>query len=178
MISHLILQEPPKQQQPGRYRRTAPQDSADHIIYDYTSSYSATFSASIGGTSILPIDICNNQILLLTSSYLGRGHNDGTTYCNITQSLRIYTFNDAGEINKFSWFDSFITGNKGGGGVSLEMRDDIFVSQQLIRISNLSLFNHYSPTYTRLIFTTFKWICWLWFIIILYRSICKYKYFS
>lgn len=96
--------------------------------YAYHSYMSSTLGQNIGQNSILPIEELRNYILLLTGSLI----NTGSYNAPFTSSQRVYTFENAGELNNLTWIDTFANDAGIFGGQSH--------AAQLIRNSDLSLF--------------------------------------
>lgn len=136
----------------GRTSVKSATGTSESVFYNYTSSFSGTLSSSYGMKSILPIDVLETPILLLTASFIGeaRGRDESLSSfiekSSLTQSIRLNTFKESGELNDFTWIDCFITGinfpNVDSG--SSRERANIFVPQQLVRNSIFSLFNNYA----------------------------------
>lgn len=95
--------------------------------YSYTS-YMSSSGYNRGQNSILAIDKLQEFILLLTGSLI----NTGAYNAPFTSSQRVYTFENAGELNSFMFIDTFANDAGGFGGDS--------DAAQLIRNSDLSLF--------------------------------------
>ena len=70
---------------------------------------------------------------------------------SLTQSVRMYGFKESGELNNFVWLDYFTTGNNLPDVSQGKTRDTFYlrIPHQLVRNSSLSLFNSFSPFYTR-----------------------------
>ena len=128
------------------------------VSWHFTSSYSASYSASNGPNSFLPIDNLENFVLLLTSSFTAQalstifaGPTTIDLSSSLTQSARMYGFKEGGELNNFVWLDYFITGNNLPNVSQGQSRETYYLRtpHQLVRNSSFSLFNSFSPFYTR-----------------------------
>lgn len=134
----------------------AARNPAKGIIWQFTSSWSGTFSSSYGNRSILPLGQCNNLQLLFTSSFTARNdrafnENDGNPYDgqvqNLTQSMRTNIFIDSGELNISSFIDYFTTGTGisiFGNNIDENSLKETCLPLQLIRNTEFSLYNMFA----------------------------------